>query len=40
VEALTHLDAERTVLGCSIADSGSVNRAVAILSATDFSSDL
>jgi replicative DNA helicase len=39
MEALTHLDAERTVLGCAIANSESLYRSVPILSATDFSLD-
>jgi replicative DNA helicase len=39
VEALTHLDAEKTVLGCALSDSVSLYRVLPLLSAADFSLD-
>jgi replicative DNA helicase len=38
-DALTNVDAERTVLGCSLADPQSLHRALPVLSAHDFSLD-
>ena len=39
MDALTHLDAEKTVLGCALSDVESVYRALPLLKADDFSLD-
>jgi replicative DNA helicase len=39
MEALTHIDAEKTVLGCVLSDSESTYRVLPLLKATDFSID-
>jgi replicative DNA helicase len=39
MDALTHVDAEQTVLGCVLSDSGSLYRVLPLLEAADFSLD-
>ena len=39
MDALTHIDAEKTVLGCALSDAESVYRALPLLAADDFSLD-
>lgn len=39
MEALTHIDAEKTMLGCVLLDSGCLYRVLPLVKAQDFSLD-